>query len=74
MHISGYTDDVGSDAFNLELSAKRALSVKNWFVEKHGLATTLFVVQGLGESDPIATNETEAGRQANRRVEINFVK
>ena len=74
VHISGYTDDVGSDAFNLELSAKRALSVKNWFVEKHGLATTLFVVQGLGESDPIATNETEAGRQANRRVEINFVK
>ncbi len=74
VQISGFTDDVGSDAFNLDLSAKRAMSVKNWFVEKHGLSPTLFLVQGLGESNPIATNETETGRQANRRVEINFVK
>lgn len=74
VYISGFTDNVGSDAFNLELSAKRAMSVSNWFVEKHGLSPTLFVVQGLGESNPVATNETEAGRQSNRRVEINFVK
>ena len=74
VQIIGYTDDVGSDAFNLDLSAKRAMAVRNWFVEKHGLSPTLFVVKGLGESNPMAPNDTETGRQANRRVEINFVK
>lgn len=74
IHILGYTDNVGSDAYNLDLSAKRANSVLQWFTSKRGLSPARFMVRGLGESAPIAGNDTEAGRQANRRVEINFIQ
>ena len=74
VHIFGFTDNVGSDAYNLDLSDKRAIAVRDWFVLRHGFDPVIFQVKGLGESNPIDTNETEAGRQANRRVEIKFVK
>jgi outer membrane protein OmpA-like peptidoglycan-associated protein len=70
--IFGFTDDVGTDAYNLELSNNRANAVRNWFVEKKGLDPAVFQTKGMGESNPIASNETEGGRQANRRVEIKF--
>jgi outer membrane protein OmpA-like peptidoglycan-associated protein len=72
--IEGYTDNVGTEPFNLELSLKRAAEVRNWFMTKHGLPNNLFTVQGLGESNPIETNDTPAGRQVNRRVEIKLIQ
>ncbi|MFD2890954.1 OmpA family protein [Flavobacterium chuncheonense] len=70
--IFGYTDSKGSDEYNLGLSEKRAASVKNYLTSK-GLVVSRFEVVGMGEADPIADNETEAGRSKNRRVEFAIV-
>nr|WP_317631679.1 OmpA family protein [uncultured Flavobacterium sp.] len=67
--IYGYTDSKGADDYNLNLSKQRANSVKDYLVAK-GLKASRFTVQGLGEADPIATNDTDAGRAQNRRVEF----
>lgn len=67
--VEGYTDDVGSDAYNLNLSRERAKSVMNYFVSK-GIPANRISSTGYGESKPIASNETEEGRAKNRRVEI----
>jgi outer membrane protein OmpA-like peptidoglycan-associated protein len=72
IHVVGHTDNVGSEAFNMELSRKRAQNVVNYFVD-NGIASRRLVAVGRGESAPRATNDTEAGRQLNRRVEI-YVK
>jgi len=67
--IEGHTDSVGSDALNQTLSEKRAAAVRDYLVAR-GLAATRMTVTGLGESTPVATNDTPAGRQQNRRVEL----
>jgi outer membrane protein OmpA-like peptidoglycan-associated protein len=67
--IAGYTDGVGSDAYNLRLSTRRAAAVRAELVRALGSAVVVTAV-GRGEADPIATNDTKRGRQANRRVEI----
>jgi outer membrane protein OmpA-like peptidoglycan-associated protein len=70
--IYGYTDSKGSDEFNLDLSKQRSTAVKNYLVSK-GLISNRFTSVGLGEADPIADNETDAGRAKNRRVEFAIV-
>jgi outer membrane protein OmpA-like peptidoglycan-associated protein len=72
--IEGHTDSKGSEDYNMELSLRRAESVKQWLKEKENLQKTPFQTKGWGESRPKATNETEAGRQKNRRVEITLKK
>ena len=67
--IVGHTDNKGSQAYNLPLSQKRALSVKNYLVSK-GISASRLTSQGKGLEEPIADNSTEAGRAQNRRVEI----
>ena len=67
--IEGHTDSVGSDALNQTLSEKRAAAVRDYLVSR-GLAPTRMTVTGLGETTPVATNDTPAGRQQNRRVEL----
>lgn len=67
--IEGHTDSVGSDASNQVLSEKRAAAVRDYLVSR-GLATDRMTVTGLGETTPVATNDTPAGRQQNRRVEL----
>ncbi|MGA0558364.1 OmpA family protein [Larkinella sp. VNQ87] len=67
--VTGHTDNVGSDALNLMLSKKRAAAVKRQFVAA-GIAASQIELQGKGETQPIASNETEAGRKANRRTAI----
>lgn len=70
--IYGFTDSKGADDYNLNLSKQRAAAVKTYLATK-GLATGRFTVEGLGEAEPIATNDTEAGRALNRRVEFAIV-
>ncbi|GBC62992.1 flagellar motor protein MotB [Desulfonema ishimotonii] len=67
--IEGHTDNVGSDAFNLDLSQRRADSVRNALMNR-GVGSDRISTKGYGERYPVAGNETRAGRQQNRRVEI----
>jgi outer membrane protein OmpA-like peptidoglycan-associated protein len=69
IQIFGYTDSKGADDYNLNLSNQRAASVKAYLSDK-GLNSSRFKTVGMGEADPIATNDTEVGRSQNRRVEF----
>lgn len=69
MDIVGYTDSVGSEAYNQGLSVRRAQAAKAYLVSQGVSASQLNAV-GRGESDPVASNETEDGRARNRRVEL----
>lgn len=68
---TGYTDSIGSDAYNKKLSLKRAQAVKAYLVSK-GINKNLITIEGLGKSNPVAPNTTEQGRAKNRRVEIQI--
>lgn len=70
--VYGHTDSTGSDAYNLTLSRNRAESVAG-YLSTHGVARARIGTQGFGESQPIASNDSEAGRAQNRRVEIKLV-
>jgi OOP family OmpA-OmpF porin len=67
--VEGHTDAVGTDQYNLGLSERRAVSVKNYLV-KDGIAASRIETRGYGESQPIAGNDTDEGRAMNRRVEL----
>lgn len=69
--ISGYTDSVGGDDFNQRLSERRAESVK-FYLTRQGVGPERLSAYGKGESNPVADNSTAAGRQMNRRVEVNI--
>jgi OOP family OmpA-OmpF porin len=71
--ITGHTDNVGSQKYNQALSLKRAQSVKNWLVEK-GIASNRMRTVGRGLKEPVASNETDAGRAENRRIEFYVEK
>mgnify|MGYP003667922838 CR=1 FL=1 len=67
--VEGHTDSTGADDYNMELSRKRAYSVED-FLTENGIDKSRMEIMAYGEMQPIATNETEAGRQENRRVEV----
>lgn len=69
--VMGHTDSTGSDAYNLDLSKRRAESVANYLVSR-GVARARIETVGYGEQHPIADNTTEEGRAQNRRVEIRI--
>jgi len=71
--VEGHTDSEGTEAYNQTLSENRANSVKTWLVEA-GIESSLLQAVGYGESNPVASNETEEGRGKNRRVEITIKK
>jgi OOP family OmpA-OmpF porin len=71
VEIAGHTDDIGDDAFNLKLSQQRAETVKNYLVKK-GISANRIVAKGYGETQPVADNTTEEGRQKNRRTEVRL--
>ena len=66
IEVAGHTDDRGADAYNLQLSARRAESVLT-YLKDHGV-TNLLTSRGYGESEPLASNATADGRAQNRRV------
>jgi outer membrane protein OmpA-like peptidoglycan-associated protein len=67
--IEGHTDATGSEEYNLELSRRRAQSVAN-HLAGIGVDATRFTIMGYGEGQPVASNESMEGRQANRRVDL----
>jgi outer membrane protein OmpA-like peptidoglycan-associated protein len=68
--VNGYTDNIGGDAYNLELSKKRSAAVKAALVDQYGIADTRLTTGGFGASGFVDTNETLEGRARNRRVEL----
>lgn len=69
VEIDGYTDNVGTDSFNLDLSQRRAEAVRNMLVNR-GIDSTRIVSRGFGKDFSVASNVDSGGRQLNRRVEI----
>lgn len=69
--VEGHTDSIGSEAYNQELSQRRAQAVTE-ALSARGVPADQYQARGLGKSYPVASNETPAGRQQNRRVEIVF--
>ena len=69
--VYGYTDDTGSDAYNQDLSQRRAVAVAT-ILANQGIDQRRFYIEGRGETDPIASNATETGRAQNRRVELQI--
>lgn len=67
--IVGHTDSQGSDSYNQSLSERRASAAANYLVSQ-GVARARITTRGLGETEPVASNDTDAGRQTNRRVEV----
>ncbi|HEU4747527.1 MAG TPA: OmpA family protein [Gemmatimonadaceae bacterium] len=67
--IVGHTDDTGSDSYNMALSQRRSDAAAA-FLQSQGIARSRIQTSGKGESEPVATNESDAGRQQNRRVEV----
>lgn len=73
IEISGHTDNVGNDANNMKLSSDRALAVLQWLLN-NGIDKTRLTSKGYGETKPIGDNNTEEGKQQNRRVEFTIIK
>lgn len=71
--ITGHTDASGDAGQNLRLSHARATAVRDWMQRMGDIVDSCFSVQGLAASQPVASNESEMGRMANRRVDINLV-
>jgi outer membrane protein OmpA-like peptidoglycan-associated protein len=69
LDVEGYTDSVGSDAYNQQLSEDRGTSVRDYLTHE-GMAQSAVTTKGFGKADPVASNNTAAGRQQNRRVEV----
>ncbi len=72
VEVAGHTDSIGSDAVNQRLSEQRAQAVGNYLIGQ-GLVRERFEIVGMGKNYPIASNDTDAGRAQNRRVEIRVL-
>ncbi len=73
IEISGHTDSIGTDGYNLDLSVRRAAAVVS-FLKSEGISAKRLRAHGAGESKPIAANDTDEGRAENRRVEFTIVR
>jgi OOP family OmpA-OmpF porin len=71
--IEGHTDDVGDPEYNKELSERRAVAVKQWFVNK-GISASRIETQGFGDTKPVQEGKTKAARAKNRRIEFKLLK
>ncbi|MBL4608517.1 MAG: OmpA family protein [Pseudomonadales bacterium] len=72
IQVSGHTDSSGSDSYNMMLSKQRAQSVAN-VLSSNSVSTQRLIIQGFGETQPIVTNNSAAGKASNRRVELKLV-
>ena len=69
LEVEGHTDNVGSDDYNQRLSEQRGSAVRDYLTQQ-GMAANSVTTKGLGETQPVASNDTASGRQQNRRVEL----
>ena len=69
LEVEGHADSRGTDDYNQNLSDRRAESVRNYLVSQN-IQPTMITAKGFGESRPVASNDTAAGQQQNRRVEV----
>ncbi|MDB5987477.1 MAG: OmpA family protein [Nevskia sp.] len=72
VELAGYTDSKGSAAYNLKLSQRRAAAVKEYLVA-HGIEAARIAAKGYGKENPVASNDTDEGRERNRRVELHIL-
>jgi len=72
VEITGYTDNIGTREINIDLSQRRADSVRQWLID-NGLDASRITTQGLGPDNPIDTNDTKAGQAKNRRIEFKVL-
>jgi outer membrane protein OmpA-like peptidoglycan-associated protein len=70
LRVEGHTDNTGSENYNLDLSTRRATTVRDYLATKYGIDKQRLPVEGYGKSRPIGDNSTDAGRALNRRVEF----
>lgn len=73
IEIAGHTDNVGDDIANMKLSQERANACRDYLI-KNGVTAVKVSAKGYGETQPAATNDTEAGKQKNRRTEVRIIK
>ncbi|MBL7745538.1 MAG: OmpA family protein [Chitinophagaceae bacterium] len=72
VEIAGHTDSRGKDSLNLKLSQQRAETIRDYLVKK-GIQPARIIAKGYGATEPVADNETEEGRQMNRRTEVRIL-
>ena len=72
VEIAGHTDNVGKDADNVKLSQQRADAIRNYVLKK-GILPVRVVAKGYGAAEPVADNDTDEGRQLNRRTEVRIL-
>lgn len=70
--ITGHTDSDGSDAYNIDLSKRRAAALVQFF-ETHGLQPSRLEIDFKGEKEPVDKNDNDSGKQKNRRVDFRFI-
>ena len=73
VEVAGHTDDRGTEEYNLDLSMRRAESVRDYLVD-HGIDGGRLVAQGYGRSQPLADTDTAENRRLNRRVELSALE
>lgn len=74
LQIEGHASSEGKDDYNLKLSDKRAKSVREYLVNEGGIPEDMLTAEGFGETRPIASNDTDEGREKNRRVEFTITE
>jgi outer membrane protein OmpA-like peptidoglycan-associated protein len=73
IRLDGYTDSSGTDAYNISLSKRRAVALRDYLIKEAGVSSSKITAVGHGKADPVADNKTVEGRAKNRRVEISIL-
>jgi OOP family OmpA-OmpF porin len=73
VRLDGYTDSLGTDAYNIKLSERRAAAVRDYLIKEAGVDSSKITAVGHGKADPVADNKTAEGRAKNRRVEVSIL-
>ena len=73
IRLDGYTDYIGTDAYNIKLSERRAAAVRDYLIKEAGVDNSKITAVGHGKADPVADNKTAEGRAKNRRVEVSIL-
>jgi len=74
IRVEGHASSEGNDDYNMKLSDARAKAVRDYLIKEGGVAADRLEAKGYGETKPIASNDTEQGKEQNRRVEFNIVE